>query len=85
LKVEYLRGVLIFVAAFLIFLVITLGYQAFPPGKMIYDAVIGKETKYPVFGIPATQLVVAVFNGVVYGIILWLIYTLIEKAGLIPK
>jgi hypothetical protein len=80
-----LRGAIIFVAAFLIFLVITLGYPDLPPGKIIYDAVIGAETDYEVLGIPATQLIVAVFNGVIYGVIIWLIYTLAEKAGLIPK
>jgi len=80
-----LRGAIIFVAAFLIFLVITLGYQDLPPGKMIYDAIVGTETEYEVLGLPATQLIAAIFNGVIYGVIIWLIYTLAEKAGLIPK
>ena len=52
---------------------------------MIYDAVVGAETDYEVLGIPATQLISAVFNGVIYGVIIWLIYTLAERAGLIPK
>jgi hypothetical protein len=80
-----LRGAIIFVAVFLIFIVITLGYQELPPGKVIYDAVVGAETDYQMLGIPATLLVIAVFNGVIYGFIIWLIYTLAEKAGVIPK
>ena len=80
-----MRGAIIFVVAFLIFLVITLGYQDLPPGKMIYDAIVEAETEYEVLGIPASQLIAAIFNGVIYGIIIWLIYSLAEKAGLIPK
>lgn len=80
-----MKGAIVFVAAFLIFLVVTLGYQDLPPGKMIYDAVVGEETTYDVLGIPATQLIAAIFNGIIYGIIIWIIFWLAEKAGLIPK
>jgi len=80
-----LRGAIVFLVAFLIFLVITLGFSSLPPGQMIYDAAVGAETDYEVLGIPASLLVVAAFNGVIYGVIIWLIYTLAEKAGLIPK
>jgi hypothetical protein len=80
-----LRGAIIFIAAFLLFLVITLGYSSLPPGQMIYDAIVGAETDYEVAGVPASLLIVAIFNGVIYGFIIWLIYTLAEKAGLIPK
>jgi hypothetical protein len=80
-----LRGAIIFVAAFLIFLIATIGYSDLPPGKMIYDAVIGAETDYQVIGVSATLLTASVFNGVIYGIIIWLAYTLAERAGLIPK
>jgi hypothetical protein len=50
-----------------------------PPGKNIYDALVGVETDYPVFGIGASALVAAVFNGVVYGVIIWLIYSIRER------
>jgi hypothetical protein len=33
-----------------------------------------------VLGIQATTLIVAVFNGIIYGIIGWLIYTVADKA-----
>jgi len=80
-----LRGAIIFVVAFLIFFVVTLGYQDLPPGRLIYDAVVGAETDYQVLGMPATTLIVAVFNGAIFGIIIWIIYTAADKAGLIPK
>ena len=38
------------------------------------------ETDYPVLGIAATTLVIGVFNGVVYGIVVWLIFTIISAA-----
>jgi len=81
-----LRGAIIFVAAFLIFLAVTLGYQGLPPGEMIYNALGLPETmEYDVLGLSAKTLIIAIFNGVVYGVIIWLIYWLAEKAGLIPK
>ena len=76
---ELLKGALVFIAAFLLFLVITLGVPALPPGKMIYDAAVGVETDYPVLGIGASTLVAAVLNGVIYGIIIWVIYTVAER------
>jgi len=47
----------------------------FPPGKALYGLLGVPETNYPVLGIPATLLVEAIFNGVIYGIIAWLIFT----------
>ena len=74
-----MRGAIIFVAAFLIFLVATLGYPDLPPAKAIYDAVVGAEVDYEIVGIPATVLITAVFNGVIYGVIIWLISWLATK------
>ena len=83
-EVEMLKGAIVFIAAFLLFLAITLGYQALPPGRAIYDAVVGAESDYEVLGVPVTQLSVAVFNGVVYGLIAWIIFSLAERF-LFPK
>ncbi len=47
---------------------------------MIYNALNVPVTDYPVLGIPATNLIIAIFNGVVYGIIVWLIYSIIAAA-----
>ena len=73
-----MKGAIVFLAAFLLFLVITLAYPALPPGKMIYNAIVGAETDYPVLGIGASTLVAAVFNSVIYGVIIWLIYSILE-------
>ncbi len=81
-----MRGVVIFLAAFLLFLAITLGYLGLPPGELIYEAINLPDTiDYDVLGLPARNLIIAVFNGVVYGVIIFLLYWLAEKAGLIPK
>lgn len=80
-----MRGVIIFIAAFLVFVVITLGYQDLPPARLIYDAIVEVETEYKILGISATRLIIATFNGVIYGIIIWLIYSLAEKMGIISK
>lgn len=74
-----MRGVIVFLAAFLLFLVITLGYQDLPPGRTIYDALDIAESDYEVVGIPITNLAIAIFNGVIYGVIVFLVYWLVEK------
>ena len=74
-----MRGVVVFLIVFIVFLAVTLGYPEFPPGKALYQLLGVPETDYPVLGIPATLLVEAIFNGVVYGVIAWLIFTLVMK------
>jgi len=75
-----MKGALIFLAVFAIVLVASISYVNIPPGKMIYDAILpGTETytaDYPMFGIDAFHIIVGVFNGVIYGFIAWLIFTL---------
>ncbi len=65
-----MRGAIVFVAAFLIFLVVTLGYQDLPPARVIYNPVVGVETDYEMLGISATLPIVTMFNGAIYGIII---------------
>ena len=79
------QGAIVFLAIFAIGLFITLSSPTLPPGRMIYDAVVGAETDYPVLGISATTLIAAIFNGVIYGVIIWLIYTLAVRAGVLGK
>jgi hypothetical protein len=74
-----MKGALVFLAVFIILFAATLAYNDLPPGKQIYDALNVPTTDYPVLGIQATTLIKAVFNGVVYGIIAWLIYTIAER------
>lgn len=74
-----MRGAVIFVLAFLAFMFVTLVYHELPPGRAIYGLLGVEEVEEPVLGIPATTLVVAVFNGVVYGFIVWLAFDILGK------
>lgn len=75
-----MRGALVFVAVFIVFLLATISYTGLPPGGQIYDAFNFPSTNYQVFGsISVRSLASAVFNGVIYGIIVWVIYTLAER------
>jgi len=71
-----MRGAFVFLAVFFILLMASLGGSSIPPGHALYGMLGVPETRYPVLGIPATTLVIAVFNGVVYGFVAWLIYSL---------
>jgi hypothetical protein len=75
-----MKGALVFLAVFFVFLLATLAYSDLPPGRQIYNALNVPATDYLVLGIAATTLIVAVFNGIVYGIIAWLVYTVAERA-----
>jgi len=66
---------LVFLIVFAIMLLVSLAVQGIPPGETIYDLLGAEETDSEVLGIGATTLVEAVFNGVVYGVIAWLIYS----------
>ena len=78
-----MKGAIVFLAIFVVFLAVTLAYPDLPPGKQIYDLTGAEQTDSLVLGIPATTLVIAVFNGVVYGIIFWLIYTVLARYGVV--
>jgi large-conductance mechanosensitive channel len=71
-----MKGALVFLIAFFAVLLISLAVEGIPPGKMIYDA-IATETDYEVLGVEVPTLVSAVFNAVIYGVVIWLIYDLI--------
>jgi predicted secreted protein len=71
-----MKGALVFLIVFILVTLFCLAVQDIPPGQQIYDALGAEETESQVLGIGATTLVVAVFNGVVYGVIVWLIYSL---------
>jgi hypothetical protein len=73
------KGAIVFLAAFLLFLVITLGYSGLPPGRQIYDAIVGAESDYLVSGIPVTALAIGVFNGVIYGVIIYVVYWILTS------
>ena len=77
---ELLKGAIVFLAAFLLFLAITLGYPALPPGNQISNAIVPAEASgYLVLGLEVRVLIAAIFNGVIYGVIIWLVYSIVER------
>ena len=76
-----MKGALVFLAVFVLLVVLTLGNTSIPPGKAIYNAVLPNTevaAGYLVGGaVDAITLIISVFNGVVYGFIGWLVYTLV--------
>ncbi len=76
-----MKGAIVFLVFFALALVITLGNTAIPPGKAIYDAFLPNTeaaSGYLVGGkIDAITAIISVFNGVVYGFIAWLVFTLL--------
>ena len=76
-----MKGAIVFLIVFAIAVVITLGNTAIPPGKAIYDAVLPNTeaaSGYLVGGtVDAVTAIIAVFNGVIYGFIAWLVFTVL--------
>jgi hypothetical protein len=76
-----MKGAIVFLVVFAIVVVITLGNTNIPPGKLIYDSVLPNTeaaSGYLIGGrIDAVTAIIAVFNGVIYGFIAWLIFTLL--------
>jgi hypothetical protein len=69
-------GAVIFVIFFLVSLAITLGLPTLPPGGLIHEILNIPQVSYQVLGIPAWQLINASTNGVVYGFVIWLVYSI---------
>jgi hypothetical protein len=77
-----MKGAIVFLVVFAIVVVLTLGNTSIPPGKAIYDTVLPNTedaTGYLVGGtVDAVTAIISVFNGVIYGFIAWLIFTLLN-------
>jgi hypothetical protein len=73
------KGAIVFLIVFFATMAASLAYPNMPPGRQLYRMLNVPTTDYLVLGIPATTLVIALFNGAVYGIIAWLIFTIAEK------
>jgi hypothetical protein len=74
-----MKGAIIFIMAFVIFLAATLAYSELPVGNVISDA-MGIDPTLEWSGFLVRTFASAVFNGVIYGVIIWLIFTFAEKA-----
>jgi hypothetical protein len=77
-----MKGAIVFIITFAIFLAVTLAYPELPVGKTISDS-IGIDPTVEWSGVPVITLTAAIFNGVVYGIIIWLIFTVLKRAEII--
>jgi large-conductance mechanosensitive channel len=75
------EGAIVFLVIFVIGVVVTIYYPTLPPGMQIYALLNVPSVTYPILGIAATTLIEAVFNGVVYGVIVWLIFTILRRAS----
>jgi hypothetical protein len=69
------EGAIVFLVVFFAILLATLAVPGIPPGQAFYSLLGVPDTDYLVLGIPATTLIKAIFNGVFYGVIAWLILT----------
>ncbi len=77
-----MKGAIVFLVVFAIVVVITLGNTSIPPGQNLYNIVLPNTqaaSGYFVAGssIDAVTAIIAVFNGVIYGFVAWLIFTLV--------
>jgi hypothetical protein len=77
------EGAIVFIIAFVIFLAATLVFVEVPPGNSISDA-MGIDPAIEWSGILVRTLLAAIFNGVIYGVIIWLVFTF-AKRGLKRK
>ena len=74
-----MRGAVIFLIAFVIFLAVTFfAYPQLPPGYNISVAINVEDVIWN--ELEVINLSSAIFNGIIYGVIIWLIFSLIEKA-----
>ena len=71
-----LVGVMVFVVTFLLFLLVTLAFPFLPPAGMVHDLLGIPQAPYLFLEVvPAQHLINGVVNGVVYGFVVWLIFS----------
>ena len=75
-----MKGAIVFLVVFAVALLATVAYSSIPPGQTIYEAALPNTAQYTqtyaIVGTNAFVLIIGVFNGVIYGFIAWLIFTL---------
>jgi di/tricarboxylate transporter len=75
------EGAIVFLLVFVVGLGLTLSSPTLPPGMSLYRMLNVPETSFPTLGIPVTTLVSGVLNGVVYGVVVWLLFTLVRRGS----
>jgi hypothetical protein len=77
-----MKGALVFLAVFAIVVIVTIAGVNIPPGEAIYNAALSGTAEYTIqyaiLGTNAFTLIIAVFNGVIYGFIAWIVFTIIN-------
>jgi len=77
-----MKGAIIFVIAFVIFLAATLAYPELPPGNIVSNA-LNIDSTIEWNGVLVKTLISAIFSGVIYAVIIWLIFTALQKTGIV--
>lgn len=79
-----MKGALVFLLVFALLVILTIVGIAIPPGQAIYNiALPGTEqytVEYAIVGTNAFTLIIGVFNGVIYGVIAWAVFTVLMMA-----
>ena len=73
-----MRGAIVFLAVFVVAFLIALGASSIPPGQQLYNLLKlpNAVTTYKVGGVVyGDVLIKAIFIGVIYGIIAWLLFS----------
>ncbi len=72
------EGAIVFLVAFVVFLAATFAYPSLPLGSTITEAMdIDPDLVWS--GFTLKTLLSAVFNGIIYGVIIWLIFTFVRR------
>ena len=78
-----MKGALLFIGIFVIVFLVSLGVTSLPPGQAIYN-MLNLPTSvrtYKVAGaINGDVLIKAIFNGAIYGLIVWVVFTIMARA-----
>jgi len=68
-------GLLVLVASFLFFFISTIVFPSIPPGQIVVDFFRNSETNYTINGVSGESLVSAIINGLVWSVIILIIYS----------
>ncbi len=74
-------AIVIFAVVFLVLFGVTLGFPALPPGNIIADLLGNTETVLPIVEIPVVTLINGIINGLFWGAIAAVIYSLIHRGS----
>ena len=70
--------VLVFIASFIVLLIGTIMFPAIQPGQMVCDVLGNSETNYLIAGISGERLISGIINGLVWGVIIVVIYSYLK-------